>query len=403
MSDFRSRFSRWIVRDTTPTHTLMTGGKLHVPLDDFDAFHQAYANFITYGGIACVNTVKTPVFAMYFDVDAHFPCVEFDAVEWRHRLAVRMLQAMHELLQPTDFDVFVCASPPKPITKNGVECIKHGLHIHFPHVYVDRETALWLRESILVKLANYDEVRVHPSSPTTWIDDLDEAVYNNGLRMTYSHKSNTEARAYHPVLHVFADLSVQTTFGNTIDDLVHVLQKAEIRDCRSDSTITHVRQNPSWLPNAVTLARKRRKGRATADPNLITDGDGSFEEKSNITTAQKDAVRHWIGIKIRKGTLPKQYIDAQVTGGFLTDTNAFVRLNSRYCSNVNREHTSSTVYLQFSHRMATACVRCYCRRDTTDGRIDGVCKLYKSAPIQANRLQHVLFPVNTSASQDPDL
>lgn len=391
MLDFRSLFARWFDRDRAPTHTLMTGGKLHVPLEDVDVFHTTYAKFISFGGVAFVNTIKTPIFAMYFDIDAHFSKeTSFDAVEWRTRFAVRLLEAMHELLHPTNFGVLVCASPPKSIVKDNKDCVKHGLHIHFPDVYVDRDMALWLREAILTRLENYDETRVHPDSPTTWADDLDEAVYNNGLRMIFSHKSKSEARSYEPVLHICADLSSTTQFGRSVDDLLRIVRLTEIRDRRSESVISHAKQNPSWLPNAVTLSRKRRRkggGRQASESEDF--------EKSNMSTAQKTAVRDWMDIKIQKGQLSEIYRDAKISSGFLTDTNAFVRLNSKYCLNVEREHTSSTVYLQFSQKSATACMRCYCARDTTDGRQDGLCKLYKSAPIQANRLQKVLFPTET--------
>ena len=58
--------------------------------------------------------------------------------------------------------------------------------------------------------------------------------------------------------------------------------------------------------------------------------------------------------------------------------------------NVNRNHTSSNIYFQI--KPTGICQRCYCKRETVDGRLHGMCKEYasKETPL-SNSVKKLLF------------
>jgi hypothetical protein len=47
--------------------------------------------------------------------------------------------------------------------------------------------------------------------------------------------------------------------------------------------------------------------------------------------------------------------------------------------NVNRQHTSSNIYFQITPTGITQ--RCYCKKETIDGRLHGLCKEYASKEV----------------------
>jgi hypothetical protein len=62
--------------------------------------------------------------------------------------------------------------------------------------------------------------------------------------------------------------------------------------------------------------------------------------------------------------------------------------------NVNRTHTSSGVYFQIKE--SGICQRCYCKKDSTVGRLNGPCNKYASKEIPLTKtLQTLLFGLSS--------
>ena len=58
--------------------------------------------------------------------------------------------------------------------------------------------------------------------------------------------------------------------------------------------------------------------------------------------------------------------------------------------NVNRNHTSSSVY--FEIKASGICQRCYCKKESCEGRLNGNCREYHSKEIALNKtLKGLLF------------
>jgi hypothetical protein len=72
------------------------------------------------------------------------------------------------------------------------------------------------------------------------------------------------------------------------------------------------------------------------------------------------------------------------------DFNYFIEIDENFCMNVNRNHTSSGVYFQI--KRSGICQRCFCKKQTTDGRISGTCKEFSSKEIGISKqLETFLF------------
>jgi len=57
----------------------------------------------------------------------------------------------------------------------------------------------------------------------------------------------------------------------------------------------------------------------------------------------------------------------------------FVEVDDNFCMNVNRNHTSSNIYFQI--KPTGVCQRCFCKKETSDGRLHGACKKFCSKEV----------------------
>jgi hypothetical protein len=68
----------------------------------------------------------------------------------------------------------------------------------------------------------------------------------------------------------------------------------------------------------------------------------------------------------------------------------FIEIDTNFCMNVNRTHTSSNVYFQI--KPSGICQRCFCKKESTEGRISGICKKYYSEEVKLTKnLSSCLF------------
>jgi hypothetical protein len=64
--------------------------------------------------------------------------------------------------------------------------------------------------------------------------------------------------------------------------------------------------------------------------------------------------------------------------------------------NVNRNHSSSSIYFQITP--SGICQRCFCKKDSVEGRLNGPCNRFASNEIQLSKiLKNILFgPTETT-------
>jgi len=180
------------------THTIMSGGVLHVGEDDYDEFLCVYAKEIESGNktITFSELRSDPNFKMYFDVDM----VEKEVLPYsfvKDMVSV-MQKVMRNFFPDVDEDELkcvVCTTPvknlkvKKPTEEDPEACeefVKNGYHIIYPSIIVDFVSALQIRYSIVSELIKkFGERPV----PNIWSDVIDKAPYYNGLKMCGSVKT----------------------------------------------------------------------------------------------------------------------------------------------------------------------------------------------------------------------
>ena len=170
------------------THTIMSGGVLYVPEENYDEFLGIYAQEIDSGNrrLAFSELKSGDVFRMYFDIDI-LETYELD-LSYFILLCQDILQVVREHYPGVHEDTFkcvLCTTKPKKRTQD--DFIKNGCHLIFPSLHVNLDTALQIRFFVVQALENRRGVRDISINP--WCDIIDKAPYYNGLKMCGSVKT----------------------------------------------------------------------------------------------------------------------------------------------------------------------------------------------------------------------
>ena len=434
----RSGFYKLKSDNRKETHYLIDGGKLIVPSDMENEFLRLYSEYVSTGGRAYVVSLRTaPVFRLFFDVDAHVLAPPDD--DWYVRLAKYTLTTLKELFESADsLYVIVCTTDSKEVRKNGVGCLKYGVHLHVPMLHVSESTALHTRNALVQKISNYMGERPSSGGPTTWKDDIDENVFRGtGLRVNHSRKlvqcpsckgiqrdgcgqclgsgKIDEGRAYTGLLRLNADFTVDYLIDSPMLDM---LIETNIRSTETSPSHALHAQPPCWMeiPGMPgTLDVRSRGKKRSIDTSLLTEGHADIETgirgKQPFTPAETEQVQKWLWKQVRDGNLPKEYARVTIQGftcmarGSSERTKAFARMHSQYCANIGRSHESNTVYIEIDGRNRCAYMKCFCRCQTTEGRRmrapNGrvlMCKDYRSQPLTASSLCDAIFGISRSNS-----
>eukprot|EP00752_Nemacystus_decipiens_P015860 g14168.t1 len=249
------------------THTIMSGGRLHVPEDLYDEFLGVYAREIEMGNKTLTYSERrTPdVFRMYFDLDI----LEHRAVNEGEMLEiVREVQATTALFFVGSDDPLKCivsrtqtkqvevrarppqaqkAAPPQSQSadsatteekKDGTpdkpgEALyetftKNGVHLNFPKLLVNLDMALQIRFSVVNRLEKRFGKRSISHNP--WSDVIDKAPYFNGLKMTGSVKTDQCKKCNSSKKRKHGGDSKEEERLNTIREIARIRRKHYNRD-----------------------------------------------------------------------------------------------------------------------------------------------------------------------------
>lgn len=445
-----------VVRDTlrakfplrggeSATHRLLDGGNLSVR--DMELFYEMYARAIAARERAFVVALKTtPVFRMFFDVDAHLTEAPTDR-SWCIRLCKYIHSTMLELIDTSatnELHAVICEASSKQVRKHGMDCTKVGLHVHYPDVHVTISMAHRIRHAVVQKLENNMPHFRHGG----WAEDIDSVVYaTNGLRMPYSlkcarcNKCNSDTRAecatcegkgrveenrpYIPTMRLDISYAViNLPEAASYEDILGNVRELCIRSTRDTPSHTFLAMPPCWFEDPdvnidddvfgtiVGPGKPTRKRKALHEG--INDVECKLVDKQPLCIDDHNSLAKWFGTQVRRGKLPKEYRSARILAAFSSCLNGrrshvFGRLDSQYCMNIGREHSTNLVYIQLNILESTACMKCYCRCDTTEGRRTRDkeqkavrCSEYRSTPIQFDpmELRFVWNAVSRASSSD---
>ena len=368
------------------THYLLDGGIWKIPLTEYQEFLKLLAADLSNGEKHYISENKTPVFKFICDLDFYDETV-ITPGQVKHVVAI-----IQEIVKEYfgDYRIIICGADSKQVLINEIQLIKSGFHLVFPKLWITVETSKKLRILFINKLI---ETFGERSDYNKWDDVVDLSVYeDNGLRMVGCRKIGfckacknkkdlretcekcegigkiDENRVYKPV----AVLPDNQEYLDTItrDYYTMLLETSIYNYCNLEASVLL----KPILVEIETVKRSRKSNKTST----VTQESGI--ELKIQTFIRKNFKEHYNTCTVKKVTKNE-------------NENSFVyyiEIDDNFCMNVNRNHTSSNVYFQI--RPSGISQRCYCRKETTQGRCQGMCKDYSSKEINLTKtLKNLLF------------
>lgn len=467
MYGVRSWGRRWMITDQSKnsnmTHLLLDGGKLSVPYDDEKAFLTKLASDISRGIKNYIVELRTPVYKFNADIDVFeetpkkyedikaWICEILSVLrefyqDWSESKCSKGAENEHHkyLLNDTikvdKLTVIVCTTDVKLNTqKYGKTYSKVGIHLIFPWLKVDTDSALKLRAGFIQHF--YKKYGPRPVGTNEWEDVFDHTVYTqNGLRMVGCSKIDRCNKCKPPfkftpgkvnkcpinkcngwgkidVGRIYKITDVISGDGTDNKDALIELQNDELLATRTTSIRLlsekepHPQDIPGWynLDDIIKLTNSNQLTLKTLIPtrtNISTLGVKQLNLDTNQSKARiksednrRDMIEKWF----RDDTyldwylIPDVYRDISIDDVILNipcvgDRYYTIRTTARYCQNIEREHSSNGIYFILNRKGLYQ--KCFCRCNTIEGRVSGKkCAEYHSPRIQIpDKLLSMLFP-----------
>lgn len=292
---------------------------------------------------------RSLVFKLFVDIDLKTDAIDVSRVV--DMLQDVVMQCFPDELAP---EAIVCTPYANLYDNFNRVPNQNGAHVTWPAILVDSQTALAVRQQWLLRMQEK-----MPVPELGWAKVLDESVYTtNGLRMVGCYKKDLTSCVYLPTTRVSGDTQVSA-----------ICPKHFLSNVVSYLKATSIRAAAGTQPSACALSLtpdpapppKRAKGAAVMD---ITNQEFLFDSMRNV--------------------LPRYWKDAKLTlckTGFTRGMPWWhVKSNSRFCTNINREHKSNCVW--FVVTPIDIKQRCFCPCSTMHQRIYCKCKDFLSKGIR---------------------
>jgi len=360
---------------STATHFLLDGGLWKIPKIEYSQFLKLLATDLQNGEYYYISENRSEIFRFICDLDFF----ELDGKTIGTNQIEKVVGIINSVVSEyyPNNTVIICGTDSKQ--KN--EYIKSGFHLIWPKIWITVQKAIELRLKIITKLLEeYGERDSH----NKWEDVVDLAIYkDNGLRMVGCRKiakckcgnsGNSECgycngtgkvdegRVYRPI----------SVLGNVQDkkEYLHKLQ-IDYYLLLLDTSIynyTGIEESVIIKPLPLSIPVKKNNSKLK----------GTITENTKIENL------------IRR-TFKQNYSKVNVLKVTKNDSfKYFVEVDSNFCTNVNRNHTSSGIYFQITK--TGICQRCFCKKDTTFDRLSGPCRNYSSKEFPLTKqLDGILF------------
>lgn len=404
------------------THLLqngMLGGKLNIPDSVHTEFLDLYAECIQKNYELYVIEHKTTHFKYMIDVDLYSTINDNSDTIIMHIQAI-LFEIFSEWYTAFQARVIVSSAESREVVKNGTNYIKTGLHLIWPEIVINAETAMALRNILVYKLREGFGER---HSMNTWADVIDISIYKHcGLRMNYSwkmeecdcKKEDLDAgyrcpkcnnrrrvgakRIYKPTLILDGKNKMLTSTLKKMDNNMNFsIKECSIRvmDCSNEENAVKVVIDKSKYPYASENAQggmlaQRKTQRNTQFPNETNNPMRKMVEPgSAVYTALKNFMFNAFDGLYKKDEITHIY---KCCGGEYH----IICLDSRFCMNLGREHKNNKVYIYIDKNNMYQ--KCNCTCETTEGRKNGMCKDYRSSGRKlSNSVKSKLYPNYSSA------
>jgi len=361
----------------------MDGGVLSVPFDKLNDFHEKYIQAVKTGEELFVVEQKSQIYNFFVDID----------YKDEKALTMNEIQDICKIIcdkvkRHGGKECLICVSPPK----TAGEYIKTGIHLNWYGFPVNQESALALREHILVALSK-------AKGSIDWNEIIDSSVYGSvqrktkgsGLRMPWSHKM-----AKHMVC---GGEGCEGCSGK--GKIVQVAYlPVFIYKCGPLSTLLKISHNPDLEILKMSSVRTNSTEYNTIEPPSSVIKEGSFTSAQTKDELEDDELRGLIENFVQKNMEGQS--GATITKLFKHKDTYLVSTNSKYCENLKRSHSSNHVWFYISGSIVAQ--KCFCRCETIRGRRDGFCKdFYGRKHTLTPKIIEKLYPKKEDIKKCPEI
>ena len=367
-------------RKLTATHYLLDGGIWGVPKEHYPEFLRLLAIDLQNGEKHYISENRTEIFKFICDLDLfEMEIISDDKI-------IQITSCIQEIINEYygEQKVIICGADTKQVKIDEIYYTKSGFHLVWPDIWISVSTAKKLRLLFIEKLTSLFGNR---EINNTWEDVVDLAVYeDNGLRMVGCRKISNckscknkkefretcqtcdgvgkidENRVYSPKL----VLPENKIYLNSIKNYFVMLPTTSIYNYANLPETSLIKELQVEIKN--TKKKIIEKAEKNQENEILVKLENFIKRNFKI---------HYPKIRLTKLVKNENLYYAQ------TDEN--------FCMNVNRDHSSSTIYFQITQSGISQ--RCYCKKETTEGRSNGPCKEFSTQIIPLNKiLQNLLFP-----------
>jgi len=336
------------------SHVLMDGGVLSIPFDKLREFYEVYIKSVKAGEKVFVVEQKTETYNFFMDIDyKDDECLSLDQVKSITQIICDKVATFGGK------NCLVSVAEPK--SKDNQ--IKTGIHLNWCGLVVNQTGALQLMHHVVNTLEKI-------YSAKNWVNIIDSSVYGSigtkgsGFRLPWSHKRTRHSECkglgcnqcesgkltegeYLPVFEYTEGILKVTTQEITMEKLL-------------TSTVRSQDSNVVEIPELVIFCQPIRK----------TFREGDFTKAETKNQVDDSELLALIETFIRKSMTGNE--DTRVLALFKYGKLHLVKSTSRYCENIRRNHNSNHVKIIIDGVYIYQ--KCFCRCETTDGRVLGFCK-----------------------------
>ena len=339
---------------TNLSHVLMDGGVLSVPFDKLNDFHEKYVEAVKSGERLYVVEQKSVKYNFFVDID-YKDDTPVDLEDVKNICKV----ICEEVKAHGGRECLISVSPPKQCG----DLIKTGVHLNWKGFVVDQDSAVALREHILVALSGIEH------RTRDWNDIIDAAVYGNvsrktkgsGFRMPWSYKKAKHAAC--------DGRGCSECEKGKVDQLAY-LPLFVYHPGPPLSAILQIGQEPTLEILEMSIVRTNAPQVIHVEPPSVKVKEGSFTTSQTKDEVRDDVLRGMIENFVR--TNMEGQSNAYIPKLFKKKNTYLVQTTSKYCENLKREHGSNHVWFIVSGKEIIQ--KCFCLCETLRGRRDGFCK-----------------------------
>lgn len=357
-----------------PSHLLYdgyNGGKIYVPREREHEFLYHYSEEMKAGSKLYYVETRPKTFKYMIDIDIT------DDHYWTNDEIINISKFIQNVVY--DFyeknQMTICATSP---AKEKADGIHTGVHLIWPKLYVDSETAMILRRGIVQKLNE----NVSGPKEKSWEDIIDEVIYTrNGYRMVGSDKLSPKTKL--PENRSLEIKFVMNSEGKLMEDYLDRL-KNNFQSLAVETSIRYIHNKqyhlkgmefkhyPKWL-----------------EPDALESVVGNKSKTPGVIVGNREhiIIEHFI-----RENLPKEYGSGSVKAVTrYDDGNLLIKTTSGHCMNIGRCHNSCGIFFFASPNGLYQ--KCLCPCDNLKGRKRGYCRDYTSDCFPfTDETRDLLFP-----------